>query len=374
MTDIERLAKLDDVARKFILKLPPVAPIFFYSNARKLFLSMLSKDLDFPEQKVPASLNQKIWGIDFRSPIFNAAGMFKTGVGYEMSYRQGAGAFLAGTTTNLPRKGNNQGLIWHPFVAYHQSRSASNWMGLPNDGHAATAIKISNIEKKSGCPIGASIAADTGIDENESLKGVVEGCEIYNKAGADFLEINESCPNVVGHTASPSNFLDESLVSRLVYISEKFLKKRNRNLPVIVKLSNDTSENLIPALVDMLIELEYDGINFGNTSTNYSLHRNSIGKLDLQNFDYFTSTFGGGLSGAVLKQSSLNLATLTVEYIGKKNAHREFNVIRTGGISNCQDVIASKDRGIKLNQWFTGYFDAFAKFGHTLYSNMYQQL
>lgn len=335
---------------------------------------MLAKDLNFDEQTVPLSISQKLWDIEFRSPIFNAAGMFKNGIGYELAFRQGAGAFLIGTTTNQPRIGNNKGLVWHPFISYHQSRSASNWMGLPNEGHNTVAARIASINKKTGCPLGASIASDTGIGENDVLKGVIDGCEIYEKAGVDFLEINESCPNVAGHKSSSSNFLDTSLTARLVFISEKFLKKRNRNLPVIVKLSNDTDTNLLPALIDMLVDLGYDGINLGNTSTNYSHHRASISQADIPNFDYFTKTFGGGLSGKILKQSSLDLASQATEYISKRNLSREFNVIRTGGVQGYKDILESKNNDIKLNQWFTGYFDSFAKYGHKLYSNIYQWL
>jgi len=374
MTLIERIAKIEGKFRKHILRLPSPAVVFLYSNSRKFFLKSLVSDLDFPVQEVHENLSFSSIGLKFRSPLMNAAGMFKNGDGYYLAFQQGAGAFLAGTTTSEARKGNTKGLLVHPFISYNSSASASNWMGLPNEGHASIAKKLAKIDKIKDFPLGASIAASAGQTENQILDGIIEGLNLYSQAGVDFIELNESCPNITGHSKVINDLLSPDLTARLVYISEKFLKKRNRNIPVILKLSNDTATASIPPLLDLIIQLGFDGVNFGNTSTQYDYYRKLISQSDLVNYDYFTSEFGGGLSGKILKESSLSLAKSAIDYIEKKNLNKEFLIIRTGGVSNFKDLVESKNNKIKMNQWFSGYFDSFARRGHNCYNWIYKHI
>lgn len=373
MNFIEVAARFDSIIRKQILRLPSVVPVFLYSYSRKLFLKAFETNLNFEQTLPPEDLKQTLWEIEFRSPIFNAAGMFKKGLGYDTVYKQGAGAFLAGTTTSKPRSGNIKNGILHPFVPYAETESASNWMGLPNEGHPVVAKRLSQIEKQKGCPVGASIAADSGMNPNEILSGILEGFELYDRAGVDFIELNESCPNVEHHS-STHNIIDTDISSRLVFISEKYLKKRKRNLPVIVKFSNDIETEAIPALIDLLIDLGYDGINIGNTSTRYEYYKKYVSSDDIKNYDYFTTTFGGGLSGKILKENSFEKSKYAAEYISRKNISREFYVVRTGGVCSAMDIIQSQQSGVKLFQWFTAYFDSFSKYGYSLYAELYRWL
>ena len=124
--------------------------------------------------------------------------------------------------------------------------------------------------------------------------------------------------------------------------------------------------------MDIIIELGFDGINFGNTSTDYLYCKNKLNPNDIKNFDYFVKNFGGGVSGYPLKEKSLLLASEAAIYINSKNLSKEFHVIRTGGIENINDLNESEKSGISLNQWFTGYFEAFSKYGHNLYNELFK--
>ncbi len=373
MSIIEKFAKFDSSIRKSLHFLPPHLFINLYSNGRKEFLYHLSKYFPKNPIQISSNYNVKLWDIDFNVPLFNSAGMFKTGDGYELVQRQGAGAYLSGTTTAGHRVGNIKDGIHHPFVPLSESKSAINWMGLPNPGHADIANKLAKINKIKGCPIGASISSDNGDDELQNLQGVVLGFKLYDKANVDFIELNESCPNVK-HTNGEvdSSGLDKHLIERLEYVSKNYLSHRLRNLPVIVKFSNDTDINLVPKLIDLLIDLGFNGINFGNTSTAYQAKRNQIKSKDLALFDYFTNTFGGGMSGNILKEDSLKLCTKAVKYLKTKTFEDEFHIIRTGGVENHSDIIAGLNNEIKLNQWFTGYFEAFSNDGHHLYKQIFR--
>lgn len=364
----ETLAKYDKIGRKAAAKMLP-SKLFssIYSHGRKFFLdNLVNEDID--KIDIPIEKNVVLWDLHFANRIFNAAGMFKTADGYELAYRQGAGAFIAGTTTGLPRDGNVKMGITHPFIPLPHSSAAINWMGLPNPGHIEVAKKLSAIPHRKSCPIGVSVGIDPEISSDKALKLLIEGIEFYDLAGACFIELNESCPNVPhGDADRDSSGLDKHLLERMQFVYENFLKKRNRNLPFIIKLSNDTDISQIEPMIDAMLAYGFDGLNLGNTSVKYNEYSSQIAKKDIRHFEYFTREFGGGLSGNPLKANSLELAKYAAKIIKNKNLQTEFHIIRTGGIESKADLIASDAAGISLNQWFTGYFEAFSQHGHNLY-------
>ena len=371
MSSSERLAKLDRIGRPFLSMLSPRFFIDFYSRSRRDFLMRLSDDeprnIDLDSWIKPV----KFWDIDFNTPLFNAAGMFKSGKGFNMCALQGAGAWLAGTSTSHPRAGNKRNEILHPFLTLPRTNSAVNWLGLPNDGHSALAGKIQKIEKVKGCPIGVSVSADPGENSITALPLLVDGMKMLVGAGADFIELNESCPNVVHSANCSSEGLDSEMLERLEFLKDKFLKNRYKNTPVIVKYSVDTEPELLTKLIPLLIELGFDGINLGNTSTTYKQYLPLIHKREQAAFSYFTTNFGGGVSGKLIKEKSLNLCRQASSVLSNINLKKEFHIIRTGGIENAEDLIESKNAGVSLNQWYTGFFENFSLNGHKLYKKIF---
>jgi dihydroorotate dehydrogenase len=367
MTNPETLSKLDSFARPIASKiLSPEKFISLYSKGRLTFLEILANNP--PEESyVPDEKNKiKMWGIEFNNRTFNAAGMFKHGEGYETVAKMGAGAYLGGTSTALQRKGNTKNNIKWPFAPYYYSDAASNNMGLPNDGDEINAERVSKIEKIKGCPVGWSFAIMPDVDELYALENLVTGMILFVRAGVDFIEINESCPNT-GQEIGQEN----GLYRRLSYISEHFLKHRERFVPVILKFSNDTKPTQVPEIIDMLGCLGYDGVNFGNTSKDYAKRRKFIDKRDLKLYDYFTENFGGGVSGKPLKESSLELGSIAAEYLKEGKFRQEFHVWRTGGVDSDKDVKESTAAGISANQWFTGFMKAYAKDGPKAYEKTF---
>ena len=340
----------------FVSKLPPKQAIGVYTVGRQIFLKQLESENPRRAYIPPANLNRKLWGIDFRTPLFNSAGMFKDFNYYDLAFKQGAGAYLIGTLTPEPKEGNTINQIHLPFAIYPKSHSSSNSLGLPNKGLYQTLQDLSRIEKIQGFPIGLSLASS-------SLEGLVQSLQLCEEMGIDFVEINESCPNV--HN-------DGDQRKRLDYIGKKFLKRRKTRLPVIVKFSNDLNFIDIPEIVGLLFKLGYDGINFGNTSTDYPRIRTKIHFRDLSLYDFYTKNFKGGISGRPLKRDSLELSKIAVEYL-KTNSSREFHIIRTGGIEDANDIAESEKVGVSLNQWFTGYFENFITHGNDLYKEILEK-
>ncbi len=360
------LANWERRLRSFLTKLPPKTVVSRYSSGRLGFLDKLKLEVPSEPYQPSRELARELWGITFRSPIMNAAGMFKNGECYEMVAMQGAGAYLAGTGTWNPRRGNEKEGIFLPFAPYPTSHSASNWLGLPNDGDEVNSNKAAKLEIVANTPIGWSIMGSPDLQKEDKLRHLVGGMKAYERAEINFIEINESCPN------TPHGRLqDDDLANRLNYLKQNFLNQRIRRLPVIVKFSNDTQREQVPALMDLLFENDFDGVNFGNTSTAYNQIRESIAESEIKLYDFFTQTFGGGVSGRPLKKSSLELAGTAVDYLKSGRPSQEFHVIRTGGIETLQDIQESERAGISLNQWFTGYFEGFSKHGHEVYRTLF---
>lgn len=369
---VELLAKLDKLVRPTIVGAAPDLSIWLYSTTKAFFIRSLANSnppniiLDYPATK--------LWDLNFGFPLFNSAGMFKYGQGYEAVARMGAGAYICGTTTYLERNGNIKNGIKHPFIPLPKSGLAINWMGLPNKGHRWTANIISRYNKIYNCPLGASLATDPGMNEADAALGLLDGLFVYDKANVDFMEINESCPNVAHHVSVETiNGLDAGMVRRLEFISKEYLSKRNRNLPVIVKYSVETSLEQIPALIDLLITLGFDGVNFGNTAINYKkIRENAVNHYEEKVYDKFTTEFGGGVSGSYLNPLSLEACRMTSKYLKTKELSKEFHVVRTGGISSAEDL-AELGSSFSLAQWYTGFFENFGKYGFSIYSEISKQ-
>jgi dihydroorotate dehydrogenase len=238
-------------------------------------------------------------------------------------------------------------------------------MGLPNEGHAAVASRLQRLHRQEGCPLGASVSAEPGLDAAEAIPELIDGMMRYEGAGVDYLELNESCPNVPGHATTSQ--LDEGLLRRLDAVADGFLAKRNRRLPVVVKLSTDTALDQIPSLVRELVDRRFDGIILGNTSTRYADHREHIHKHDRALFDYFTNTYGGGLSGDILRSSSLQTCIHAAQAVRELKPAHEFHVVRCGGVMSAADILETQAHGVLLHQWYVGYFEGFAQHGHGVY-------
>lgn len=366
-------ARLDGMMRSAAMSMPPEYSVRFYSHARKYFLSRHERDIPKQDVKVPPEFARYLWGVRFRSPIFNAAGMYKNGEGYAWCALSGAGAYLAGTTTYSIRKGNERNNTRLPFAPYPQSRAASNWLGLPNIGHTAVAKILASTPRIDSCPIGASVAFDPSVSSESAFAGLIEGLELYNKAGVDFIELNESCPNTSGHSGI-AQFSLEPLLLRLDETARRFLRKRSRNLPVIVKFSTDTNPDIVPLLIDALITMGYDGVNFGNTSTNYSYCKSFVVKSERPTFDYFIKTFGGGISGKPLAEHSLALVRAASSALTAKPSRHEFHIVRVGGVESATDIRESLESGASLTEWYAGYFENYARYGANVYGRLYGEL
>ena len=305
-----------------------------------------------------------MWGIEFRAPLSNSAGMFKNGEGYDTVAALGAGAYIGGTSTTNARAGNLKNGIALPFISLYNSKSAINFLGLPNLGDQVLAQINITTNKIKNCPIGWSVMRSPDYNESEGLAKLIESLWMYhNHPQIDFIEINESCPNIkIG---------GGSIIPRLQIIAREFLDKRTRKLPVVVKLSTDLTLDGLAPILEELIRLKFDGINLGNTSIDYANIKPQLNSKDIQTFDYFTQNFGGGVSGLPLKNKSLQLCAEAADLLNKFKPNHEFHIIRSGGIDSLADIEESRAHGTSFNQWYTGFFNNYARDGDQVYRKLF---
>lgn len=359
----ETLAKIERKLRPLLLSLghniAPYQTIKLFSKGREEFLKKLEKE-NIEKYNPPRELHRTLWGIRFQGPLMNAAGMFKNWECYELSYHQGSAAYIGGTTTWNPREGNRIKGISRPFIPYPRSHSASNNLGLPNDGDKINSARALRKIRYQEFPMWASLMLSQDIHPEKQLPYLKKGISLFEKAGVDIIEINESCPNV--------EHSEKGLKDRLKSIRNNSPKKI-----IVVKLSTDTSLKRLPCILDTLFETGIDGVNFGNTSIDYKSRRNSIYTEEKEIYDHFSQNIGGGVSGRPLKKSSLELCARAVEYRNAGPPQNEFHIIRTGGIECAKDLIESDQAGVSMNQWFTGYWEAFSRHGHKLYEEIHKE-
>lgn len=80
------LANWESKLRPLVTKLPPQIVVLRYSSGRLDFLTKLKEDIPSETYTPLENLSREFWGIRFRAPIMNSAGMFKNGECYEMVF------------------------------------------------------------------------------------------------------------------------------------------------------------------------------------------------------------------------------------------------------------------------------------------------
>ncbi|MDY6768580.1 MAG: hypothetical protein SVW02_00520 [Candidatus Nanohaloarchaea archaeon] len=375
---VERFSRWEERVRTYaVAHLPTRWVTGRYSQGRETFLHTLRNETVDAPYDPPEAMAREVWGVTFQSPLMNAAGMFKTGACYDLVADQGAGAYLAGTFTPEPRAGNDLWGVKRPFLPLPRSGASLNSLGLPNPGfregggaerrreqlgYEGSAREIlASVETRPGVPLGASVmGTPQKTGEDGYAEEIVEGLEAVEAAGVDFAEINESCPNTDAELPQ-----DAGIETRLQHVADRFLE--GSDLPVVVKFSTDTPPGQVEHLVDLLIDCGFHGVNFGNTSEAYSTYRDTIRDSERGAYDAFIDNIGGGIGGRPIRERSLELATRAVERVNERDPDRDFLVVRTGGVETQEDIEASEQHGIGMNQWFTGYWDSFADHGHDVY-------
>lgn len=321
-------------------------------------------------------------GLRFRSDLGNSAGLDKDGTLLDFNFDLGAGFAVVGTVLNAPHTGNLfpmwGGLVdcnaWTPLPF---SGGALNSLGLPAHGVDVAVRNIAEFRKRRGItpqghetanlphatcfPIGVSIMGHPKQEGKEKLDGVLE-CVRKAIPVADFIEINESCPNVK-HGGDSSGLA--ARLDGVTKLRDDMKNSTGRHVPILVKLGDlgdaDTT-------VQLLAKHGVDGIVLLNTQRDYDAF--DLPSVDKSLLKHYTSTYGGGLSGPPIKKRSMQQAAAATAAVQKQGLQNRFVVVHVGGISDAGDVQESRKTGAELRQWYTGMVNALAE-GHCTPTALY---
>merc|ERR1711953_1225863 len=112
------------------------------------------------------------------------------------------------------------------------------------------------------------------------------------------------------------------------------------------------------AMVCLLAKHGVDGIVVVNTQKDYSAF--TLPSSDKALLQHYTSKYDGGLSGAPIKDRSLQQASSVVAAVRSQGLQNRFAVIHVGGLASQEDVLRSRQVGAPLRQWYTGFMNALA--------------
>ena len=234
----------------FYETLPSEAFIALYSASRTPFIHALSAA---GGNASPSDSGKRLsaMGLTFRNDLGNSAGLGQDGSLLQFDYALGAGYTVVGTVLE-PHTGNVfqfLGGLWsgNAWTPLQHSGAALNSLGLPSKGVDAAVANIAAFRKKHGIeaqkattkaasstntpcfPIGVSIMGhpNHSSDETKKLDGVVY-CVKKALPQADFIEINESCPNVHHGSEGGGGSGDKELAKRLTAVVAARAMRRSR--------------------------------------------------------------------------------------------------------------------------------------------------
>eukprot|EP00434_Breviolum_minutum_P044216 symbB.v1.2.039469.t1/scaffold6583.1/size16869/2 len=251
------------------------------------------------------SLQQRLMGLNFESPVGIAAGFDKNALLVPL-YRSGflgLGFAEIGSVSAQPAKGNAQPRCWR----IPSDDVVINAMGLNNDGAEAIAEKLRGLKEKqaaSGRPVGVNIAKthDPNILGAAAVEDFAQSFRLLAPL-ADFVVLNVSCPN----TTEGKTFEEPSALAELLHAvaaERRQVFGTGATPPVLVKLMATPDDEEGRALQKELLKVIedssiVDGLVISNTI------KNPEAKLSKKGREEADAIGKGGVSGRVIHKRSV---------------------------------------------------------------------
>jgi len=275
-------------------------------------------------ERTSARLRTRVWAIDFDNPVGMAAGFDKQATAYESVLDLGYGFVEVGGVTPLPQPGNPKPRMWR----LTEDKAVINRLGLNSEGQVVVAQRLMHRGFDKGRVVGINIAKNT--ESKDAVADYTAGVKALGPL-VDFVVVNVSCPNV----QSIKDLKDDEIF-RLVSAVKEERDKTCPNVPLLLKIGPDLTEDGRAKIAATAIQCGVDGLVVSNTTSSR------------ENLKSALQTQLGGLSGRPLKEKSLE--TLRDLYQRTGGA---LPIIGVGGISNGQDAYERIRAGASLVQVYT---------------------
>ncbi|MFC7217756.1 quinone-dependent dihydroorotate dehydrogenase [Streptomyces polyrhachis] len=286
------------------------------------------------------SLRVKTLGLDLPGPFGLAAGFDKNAVGIDGLAVLGFDFVEIGTVTARPQPGNERPRLFR----LPADRALVNRMGFNNDGSAAVAARLarrahgSRVPYRPNAVVGVNIGKTKAVPEPEAVADYVTSTERL-AAYADYLVVNVSSPNTPGLRDLQAV---EVLRPLLTAVREAADRTTTARVPLLVKIAPDLADEDVDAVADLALELGLDGI----IATNTTISRDGL-RTDPA---HVASLGAGGLSGAPLKQRSLDVLRRLYARVGERTV-----LVGVGGIETAEDAWQRILAGATLVQGYSAF-------------------
>ena len=262
-------------------------------------------------------LKTQVFNLSFENPVGLAAGFDKNAELMDFFYDLGFGFIEIGSLSAKPSQGNDKPRIFR----WIKEKAIINNMGLPNKGIDQV---ISRLTEKRDYPVGINISQSS--NNTMPLNCVIADIAYsFSKAAlvADYIALNISCPNVNEGKAFENPYALDNLLAEL--------KKRNDQVPLLIKLSPDLPRQDLEELISACSKHSIEGYVISNSQ--------SIQHNDMQK----------GLSGLPLQKISTELIRKVYQLTNGK-----VPVVGVGGVDSAASAYEKIKAGASLVQLYTG--------------------
>jgi dihydroorotate dehydrogenase len=296
-------------------------------------LSALLRRLLVPRD--PA-LRVTAFGRELPGPLGLAAGFDKDAVAPDALAALGFGFVEVGTLTLIAQAGNPRPRLFR----LPEDRALVNRMGFNNDGSAAAAGRLARRRLRPRGPlavVGANIGRSKTTPDDAAVRDYTTSARRLGPV-VDYLVVNVSSPNTPG-------LRDLQAIDRLrplLTAVRRALTDAAGDVPLLVKIAPDLSDEDVDAVADLALELGLDGI----VATNTTIRRDGLRTPP----DAVAATGAGGLSGAPLRERSLEVLRRLRARTGGG-----LLLVAAGGIETGDDAWERVLAGASLLQAYTGF-------------------
>ena len=260
------------------------------------------------------------FGQSFDNPVGVAAGFDKNATIPNALASMGFGFVEVGGVTAEPQTGNARPRMFR----LREDGGLINRMGLNNEGAAAVGERLAATDVP--FPVGVNIAKSEHVGTDAAPADYRETYERVAEGG-DFFVVNVSCPNSQGF---------EELQNRaaLTAIFEE-LQDAGAS-PLLVKLSPDLPDPAVEDTLELVTELDLDGVVATNTTINRPEGLRSPNANE-----------AGGLSGKPIEDRATRMVRFVAERV-------DVPVVGVGGVSSAEGAYRKIRAGASLVQLYTG--------------------
>jgi len=297
----------------------------------------------WPELKVPPNLALQCLGLKFAHPLGLAAGFDKNGDYLDALGAVGFSHIELGTVTPRPQPGNPKPRMFR--VAH--SCALINRMGFNNKGvdHLVARLSRSSYLGIRGISIGKNF--DTPL---ENAQDDYLACLRKVYSSADYVAVNVSSPNTARLRELQAGDGLQRILGSLLEERRALQARFGKNVPLLVKVAPDLSEEEIKLLAENLRSLAVDGVIATNTSTDLTVLGSPRSAVGTSGSGSPAAAPQGGLSGAPLHAKSVRVVSQLRAELGAK-----FPIIGVGGIVNADNAVSTLRAGANLLQVYTGF-------------------